>query len=72
MSKFTQLMKARESWQKAYDREVKLRYKLQELEKGFDLPRNTARVEEYNGKMYAVTVDRSSYSDKIVITEVSV
>ena len=69
---FKQLMKTKESWQKAYDREVKLRYKLKELEKAYTLPHGTAKIEEYNGKTYVVTIDNSRYEDRIVITEVAV
>lgn len=72
MSTFKQMMKTKEAWQKAYDREVSLRYKLANLEKDYDLPRGEARIEEYDGKTYVVTVDTSSYqSSKLIITEVA-
>lgn len=71
MSTFSQLMKAKEAWVKSHEREVKLRYKYSDLEKDYDLPRGSARIEHYEGKTYVVTVDASSYnSRKILITEV--
>jgi len=70
MSTFIQLMKAKQAWKKAYDREVKLRYKLEELEENFELPEGTAKIEEYNGKTYVVTIKDAHFNPKLIITEV--
>ena len=68
---FKQLMDAKVAWEKAYDREVKLRYKHKEFEKDYDLPRGAAKIEEYKGKKYVVTADFTYWDRKLIITEVA-
>lgn len=68
---FKQIMKTKESYQKAQARAVKLRYKLEELEKAYSLPSGTAKVEEYDNKTYVVTSDSTYWDRKLVITEVA-
>jgi hypothetical protein len=68
---FKQIMKAKEAWEKANDREVKLRHKYAKLKKYYDLPRGAAKVEEYDGKQYVVTADSTYWDRKLIITEVT-